>query len=357
VGARGFQPWCAHARAPLEHPDHPGEAIEDRIGQQRLHEVHGRWADLGRERLAALAGPERAEDLLGGHMIEMSHPRAGTRGTRVRGHQLVARGLESDLLAATPDPQRLANQAKRGRGEGRLQDRGAIALACDRLPQGQVIGHRGQGLERGALDCLEALERRLLGRPLDPRPRGRQAPGPDLHLGLRQQRGHPAPQNVPCDVVDAALLDCALVFGGAWAAWGPQKAIVLGTLPRGALDLGVVEAGLHDARLQVVEDDPRGHAPEAAERMAMELNPRRQDLIKDKLHILMPAICQDHHEGTGLAERPGDGIEHAARIAKIHLGFAAGLTFHPYGGRRALRLASVENAIERGQSARVAALV
>jgi hypothetical protein len=100
-----------------------------------------------------------------------------------------------------------------------------------------------------------------------------------------------------------------------------------------------------------------GHAPEEAERMAMELNPRRQDLSEDTLHILMPAIRQDHHEGPGLAERPGDGITQAARIAKIHLGFAAGLAFHPYGGRRARRLAAVEKAIERGQSSRVATLV
>ena len=96
---------------------------------------------------------------------------------------------------------------------------------------------------------------------MDPLPHGCQAPVPDIHIGLRNQRGRPAPQKVPFDVVDAALLDFALVFGGAWAARGQQKAIVLGTLPIGALDLGVVEAGLHDARLQVVEDDPMGHAP------------------------------------------------------------------------------------------------
>lgn len=71
----------------------------------------------------------------------------------------------------------------------------------------------------------------------------------------------------------------------------------------------------------------------------------------------MPAIRQDHHEGPGFAERPGDRIAQAARRANIHLGFAAGLTFHPYGGRRAMRLESVENAIERGQSSRVAALI
>lgn len=100
-----------------------------------------------------------------------------------------------------------------------------------------------------------------------------------------------------------------------------------------------------------------GHAPEEAARMAMARNPRRQDLIEDTLHLLMPALRQDHHERPGLAARPGDGIVPAARLATIHLGFAAERTVHPYGGRRAMRLESVENAIERRQSSRVAALV
>ena len=147
-------------------------------------------------------------------MIEMRHPRAGAQGTRVRGHQLVARGIESDLLAAAPYPQRLADQAKRRRVEGLRKDHVAIAMAFDTLPDRQIVGHGGQGLELGALDRLEALERRLFGRPMDPLPRGRQAPVPDIHIGLRNQRGRPAPQKVPFDVVDAALLDFALVFGG-----------------------------------------------------------------------------------------------------------------------------------------------
>jgi hypothetical protein len=90
--------------------------------------------------------------------------------------------------------------------------------------------------------------------------------------------------------------------------------------------------------------------------MAMELNPGGEGLVTHKLHILMPAIRQGHHQGPGLAERPGARVEHAARIAKIHLGFATRLAFHPHRRQQAMRLKPVEKAVDRGQGPRIAAL-
>jgi hypothetical protein len=41
---------------------------------------------------------------------------------------------------------------------------------------------------------------------------------------------------------------------------------MLGTLPVGALHLGVIDAGLHDSRFQVIEDHPVGYPAEEGER-------------------------------------------------------------------------------------------
>jgi hypothetical protein len=112
-----------------------------------------------------------------------------------------------------------------------LEDDSTVAVACDLLPEDQVIGQGGQGLELGAHARLKAVQRRVFR-----------------------------------------------------SAGGEPKAIGLGTLLVGALYLGVIEAGLHDARLQVVGHDPVGYPAEEGEGVAMELNLCRQRLIEAALH-------------------------------------------------------------------------
>jgi hypothetical protein len=53
--------------------------------------------------------------------------------------------------------------------------------------------------------------------------------------------------------VDPALLDLALVLGGRGAAGGDQEAVVLGALPIGPLDHGIVEGGAYDGGLEIVD--------------------------------------------------------------------------------------------------------
>ena len=150
-----------------------------------------------------------------------------------------------------------------------------------------------------------------------------------------------------CTPPGSTLPWCSEVRG---RAGGEQKAVVLSTFPGGALDLGVVKADLHDPRVEVVEHPPVGHPTQKGERMAMELNPGRQRRLEDTRHRLMPTIGQDHHQGPGLAERPGGRINHAARLATIDLGFAPRLACHAPGGWWAMGLELVDKPVE-GRSA------
>jgi hypothetical protein len=176
-------------------------------------------------------------------MIGPGGARAGTRGARMRRDRLIARGREAHLPAAAPDPQGLPGQPERGRVEGLLEDHLAIAMEGGTLPHGQAIGHRGQGPELGPLTRRKAAERGRLRRPMEPLPRRRQAPLARLGVSLGEERRGPTAQEVPSDIADTASRDLAVVLGGAGPAGGQPKAVMLGTPPVGAPDLGVVEAG------------------------------------------------------------------------------------------------------------------
>ena len=79
--------------------------VHHRVVQERLHELGGRRADLGRQRTAGGAGPQDAGDLLGGQMVGMGQALAWPLGAGMGGHQRVVAGIEPDLLTAAADPE------------------------------------------------------------------------------------------------------------------------------------------------------------------------------------------------------------------------------------------------------------
>ena len=328
----------------------PGQPVEPGVGQPRLHQERGGRTDLSRQHPTALAGPKRPRDRLWGQTIRLGHPRAGTWGARVRGPQRLVAGLEAPLLAPAAPPASLAHEATRRRVTRLLAADRTVALEVDLRAEGQGVGHGRPGLELGALDRRNAGKRRVFRRPMDPLAGGRQAPAPDVPLGLRDQRRCPAAQDVAFHVVHPAWLDLALVFGSPRTAGGAQKAVGLSTFPGGALDLRVVNAGLHDPRVEMVAHHPVGHPTHHGARRAMALHPGRPRRIADTRHLLLPAIGQDQHQGPGLAERPGGRINHAARLATIDLGFAPRLACHAPGGWWAMGLELVDKPVE-GRSA------
>jgi hypothetical protein len=303
-----LQTWGADPLAELEHAHYPAQPVEHSLGQQGLHQLHGGPPDVSGQRPAALASSERAGHLLRRHMLAMSR------------HHLIGACIAAHVAAAASDPQLLPKQAKRGRVKGLLKDHMAVATDVDLLPEREVIGYSRQGLALGPLNRLKAAERGFFRRPAEAWPRGRQAPALEVTIRLGDRHRAPAPSRMALDVVDPLWRDRAFVL------WGPgariaQKAIGLSPFPASALHLGIIEAGLDDPRLAVVEDDPMRHAPDDGERMFMELHPGRQRLIEDARYILMPIPGQSHHLCPRPPERPGYRIAYEARIAKIAPGF------------------------------------
>jgi hypothetical protein len=139
-------------------------------------------------------------------------------------------------------------------------------------------------------------------------------------------------------------------------AGGDQKARVIGTLPVGALYLGIIDTRLHDPRFEIIKHHPVGDPAEEGVRMAVQAKPRGQGLVEDKLHILIPAIGQHHHKRPGLAQGPVTGALHEPSIAKVHLGIAARLAFHPDRRRRVRGHQPSKKAVDRAEGARIATL-
>ena len=67
----------------------------------------------------------------------------------VRGHQVVVLRVEADRSGTTADPDGLADQAEGDRVVGAVNGDVAVAIDCDLLPTGRVVGDARQGEERG----------------------------------------------------------------------------------------------------------------------------------------------------------------------------------------------------------------
>ena len=89
-----------------------------------------------------------------------------------------------------------------------------------------------------------------------------------------------------------------------------------GTSP---LDSGIIDAGLGDGALGVIDDDPAWHTTKPFEGMPMTGQPGGCSLIPDDLGILMPGPAEGHDEKPSLAELSGHRINHGGASAEVHL--------------------------------------
>lgn len=136
-----------------------------------------------------------------------------------------------------------------------------------------------------------------------------------------------------------------------------EKAVVFRTFAIHPLYLRVVEAGLGDTRLEVVDDHPLRHPFKVGERPPVQRNPRRQGLVEDKLDVQMTAERVRHDEGPRLPQRIGGCVEHPPRIAEVDVALGAGLAFDPHDGFRGLGVDALQKAIDGGARPGVALLV
>ena len=100
------------------------------------------------------------------------------------------------------------------------------------------------------------------------------------------------------------------------------------------LDCGVVDAGLGDGALGVIDDDPARHTAKPVKGMAMTGQPGHRRLIPDDFGILMPGPAEGHDEKPGLADLSGHRINHGGASAEVHLRGLTGCEDQTHGGLR-----------------------
>ena len=345
AGAGGLQPGRAVPLGEAEDALRAAQAIEGPIAEERGDELGAGRADLGRLLLAPAGRLQQEVDLVRGQVIVQGASLAGARRAVARDQRV---GVEElDLRAGGPDPEPLPDQAVRRRVVGPVEDDMAVRMELGLLP-----GHRGPGRgrqreKRRALDGLEENDGLLLGGAVAPAPGRLHTPAERVRVGVMDVAERPARQAVALHVVDAPLFDLPLVLGRAGATGGDEEAVVLGQLPVDALHLGIVERGLDDGGLEVVEHHPARHAREPLEGRAVAAAPGGDGLVEDELDVLVAAVRQGHHERPGAAQAAVVGIEQQPRRAEVDLGLLAGRGLDPERRARGRRLHPPEEPLHR----------
>ena len=236
------------------------------------------------------------------------------------------------MRAGGADPEPLAEQAMGRRVVGPVEDDVAVGVELGLLPLGELPGRERQREQRRALEPIEDLEGDLLDGAVEAAAGDLDAPAQEMTIAVVDVAEGAAGQGVALDVVDAALLDLPFVLGRARPTGRDEKAVVLGALAIAALDLGIVQSGVHDRGAEIIEHDPTRHAAEELEGGAMQPQPGLDRLVEDELGVLMPAARQRHHEDPGAAHAAALEIEELAGVAEVHLRLLAGRDFEPQRG-------------------------
>lgn len=98
------------------------------------------------------------------------------------------------------------------------------------------------------------------------------------------------------------------------------------------LDRGVVDAGLGDGALGVINDYSTRNTTKPFEGMAVTGQPGHRRLIPDNLGILTPGPAEGHNEEPSLADLSGHRIDHGGASAEVHLRGLAGCKNEAHSG-------------------------
>ncbi|MCJ7821796.1 MAG: hypothetical protein MUQ26_01720 [Armatimonadetes bacterium] len=120
-----------------------------------------------------------------------------------------------------------------------------------------------------------------------------------------------------------AILGDAFVLRCARSAWVHQRAVVLSQLAVRLGQLLVLQRRPQHRRLEIVDHQLPGHAPEALKGALVAADPGIHPLVEDKLHILVPGVGERHHKAVGLPQPPGSGVSQLAGAPEVHLGALA----------------------------------
>jgi len=117
-----------------------------------------------------------------------------------------------------------------------------------------------------------------------------------------------------------------------WRASVDLEQVSFGAFGIRTLDSGIVDAGLGDGTLGVIDDDPARYTAKPVEGMAVTGQPDHRRLIPDDLGILVPGPAEGHDEESGLADLSGHRIDQRGTSTEVHLCRFAGCEDQTHGG-------------------------
>ena len=225
------------------------------------------------------------------------------------------------------------------------------------FPDRQIIGCLWQRLQTGQLCLFEAGQRLFFGGAVDTLPCCRLAPHQHILVGLGDDGAPTSAQKVAFEVVYTALFYLAFVLWRARPTGGDQKAVVLGTLPVCLAHLGIIPTGANDGSLQIVNHQALRDTAKELKRQSVALQPGFDPLIEHKVHKLVTAPGQRHHESPGLADFARLRLDHITREPEINLGFFTGFALDPYRHLRRSGIDPTHETQHRGVTSLVATLL
>src|SRR3989449_12298 len=331
------------------------QAIEGAVPEQGVDEECTGGADLGSTLVTPRGRLQEEVDFLGWQVGDEGAPLAGPRPAMGGDEDVLVEEL--NLAAGRAHPEVLADQAMRPGVVGPAEDDVAVGMKLGLLPLGQLPGRERQRAQRRPLDLVEDLERNPLGGPVEAAAGDLHAPAQEMAIAVVHVAEGAAGQGVALGVVNPALFHLAFVLGRPWRTGRGGEAVVLGALAIAALDLRIVEGGVHDGGAEIIEHDAAWNAPEELERRAMQAEPRGDRMIEHDLGVLVAAEGQRHHEDPGPADPPALGIEELAGEAEVDLSLVARPHFQAERGPARAWRQPTQEALHRGVAAGEAVLL
>jgi hypothetical protein len=237
------------------------------------------------------------------------------------------------VAAVGPDPQPLTDEPMRCGVKGAVVDDMAVRMKLGLLPHAEIEGIGRQRLKCGLLHLEEAGQRSLLGCSVDADTGDFLDPLQELRVGLGHVAKGPARQEIALYVMNSRL-DLPFVPWRFGSTGRDEESVVFRALAVVALGHGIVEHGLDDRGLEVVQNNLGRNPAEVLESFPVAAQPSLDLLVEDQDGILVAAVRKGHDEDPGPAHFARARIHHLPGGTKVDLGFGAGFDFdadEPFG--------------------------
>lgn len=203
---------------------------------------------------------------------------------------------------------------------------------------------RRQGAQGGLLGRDEELKDLLTHGPMNAGVGDGALPVCQKLVLLAQAPELAAPECVFLHVVDARL-HLALVPGHGGLGGGKDRPVMAAELDQLGVEIGIEPVGPQDGGLQVVDDQPRGHAAKVPECVFQTPHKRVRGLAPDNLGVAFAGVAENAAEQMGPSS--SSVFDHPSPAAKVCLDLLTWGTLHPPERQVASSRAAADKALHR----------